>query len=360
MHKADEIGLTKRLYFDDGHEGSTLFGGIMDIKNVLKNLCEADYMGGVGNALAVAEKYLSQYATVRRSAYNVIGKMEGKSQSAILLDAHIDEIGMMVVAVTDDGFVKVTASGGIDYRMLAGMKVKIYGKEMVTGVFCSVPPHLRGGDKSVPKLDELYIDTGLSEKAKDVVSVGDRVMFKQTFQELQGDFVTAKALDDRAGVAVLLRVAEILNGKDLPRDVYFLFSDQEETTEAGAMTKTFELEPEEAIIVDVTFGNAPDIASDKAGVLGKGAMIGVSPSLDVNMCDSLKAVAKEKGILHQIEVMGRKTGTNADVMASVGSGAKCSLVSVPLRNMHTPVEVVNTNDIESAADIIAEYILSKM
>lgn len=346
--------------FDDNRERMTLFGGIMDIKNVLKNLCEADYMGGVGNALDVAESYLSEYAVVRRSAYNIIGKMEGKGDCSILLDAHIDEIGMMVVAVTDDGFVKVSAAGGIDYRMLAGMKVKIYGKETVLGVFCSVPPHLRGGDKSVPKLDELYIDTGLGKKAKEIISLGDRVVFKQTFKELQGDFVTAKSLDNRAGVAVLLCVAEQLKGKDLPCDVYFLFSDQEETTEAGAMTKTFEISPQKAIVVDVTFGNAPDIASDKSGVLGKGAMIGISPALGLTMCDELRAVAKETQIPHQVEVMGRRTGTNADVMVSVGSGVECGLVSVPLRNMHTPVEVVNVKDIESAADIITEYILSKM
>ena len=332
----------------------------MDIKNVLKNLCEADLLGGVGNALEVAEGYLSECADVRRSAYNIIGKMEGESSDAILLDSHIDEIGFMVVAVTDDGFLKVSASGGIDYRMLAGMRVKIFGKETVTGVFCSVPPHLKGGDKSVPKLDELYIDTGLGCRAKDMISIGDRVVFKQSFSSLEGDFVTAKALDNRAGVAVLLLVAEKLKGKKLPKDVYFLLSDQEETTEAGAMTKTFEIKPAEAIVVDVTFGNAPDIAKDKSGKLGLGAMIGISPALDVAMCDSLKALATEKGIPHQIEVMGRRTGTNADVMASVGSGVKCALVSVPLRNMHTPVEVINIKDIESAADIIVEYILCGM
>ena len=332
----------------------------MDIKNVLKNLCEADFLGGVGDALEVAEGYLSECADVRRSAYNIIGKMEGESSDAILLDAHIDEIGFMVVAVTDDGFLKVSASGGIDYRMLAGMRVKIFGKETVTGVFCSVPPHLKGGDKSVPKLDELYIDTGLGEKAKDIISLGDRVVFKQSFSSLEDDFVTAKALDNRAGVAVLLLVTEKLKGKKLPKDVYFLLSDQEETTEAGAMTKTFEVAPAEAIVVDVTFGNAPDIAKDKSGKLGFGAMIGVSPALDVAMCDSLKALAKEKEIPHQVEVMGRRTGTNADVMASVGSGVKCALVSVPLRNMHTPVEVINIKDIESAAEIIAEYILLGM
>lgn len=332
----------------------------MDIKNVLKNLCENDFLGGVGDALEVAERYLSGCADVRRSNYNIIGKMKGDSSDAILLDAHIDEIGMMVVSVTEDGFLKVSASGGIDYRMLAGMRVKIYGKETVNGVFCSVPPHLSSGDKSVPKLDEMYIDTGLGEKAKDIISLGDRVVFKQTFAELQGDFVTAKALDNRAGVAVLLLVAEKLKGKQLPRDVYFLFSDQEETTEAGAKTKTFEIAPKEAIIVDVTFGNAPDIAKDKSGKLSKGAMIGVSPALDLPMCDALRAIANEKGIAYQVEVMGRGTGTNADVMAKVGSGVKCALVSVPLRNMHTPVEVINIKDIESAANIIVEYILRGM
>lgn len=331
----------------------------MELKNLLKDLCEADYIGSVGDALKVAESHLSKFCEVRRSRGNIIGKMCGKGDGALLLDAHIDEIGMMVVDVTDDGFVRVTAAGGIDYRMLAGMRVKIHAKETVLGVFCSIPPHLRGGDGKVLKLDELYIDTGLGDRAKDIISLGDRVTFKQTFSSLMKNCVTAKALDNRAGVATLISVAEKLQGKELPFDVYFLLSDQEETTTAGALTKSFEIEPRRAIVVDVTFGNAPDIAPDKCGVLGKGAMIGVSPSLDLDMCDELRAVAKDKNLPYQVEVMGGKTGTNADVIASVKGGIKCGLVSIPLRNMHTPVEVVDVSDIESASEIISEYILSR-
>lgn len=333
----------------------------MNLKDLLKDLCESEYIGSVGNALNVANSHLSRFCETELCGGNVIGKLgaNGESNSAVMLDAHIDEIGMMVVNVTDDGFVRVSAAGGIDYRMLAGMRVKIHAKEEILGVFCSVPPHLLGKESKVPKLSELYIDTGLGDKARDIISIGDRVTFKQSFRPLLGNCVTGKSLDNRAGVAVLIRVAEILKEKNLNCDVYFLLSDREETTQCGAVTKAFKIEPDEAIVVDVTFGNAPDIPPDKCGVLGSGAMIGVSPALDLNMCDDLRRVADENGIPYQVEVIGRTTGTNADVIASVKGGIKCGLLSVPLRNMHTPVEVVDTGDIESAANIISQYILSK-
>lgn len=328
-----------------------------DLIEILKELCEADGLAGVCDALSVAEKHLSKYATVRREGNNLIGEIKGKNDYTVMLDAHIDEIGMVVTSV-DNGFLKIANVGGIDRRMLAGMKVTVHGKEKVTGVFCSVPPHLGKEDK-VLKFDDMHIDTGLGDKAKEVISVGDRVTFKQSFEKMLNNRVTGKALDDRAGCAALIRCAELLSQKELPCNVAFLLSDAEEIGGMGAKTKSFKIFPNEAVAVDVSFGNAPDIASEKTGTLGDGAMLGISPLLSKQVTDGLKAAAESKNIKFQYEVMGGKTGTNADHIALTRSGVPTGLLSIPLRNMHTPVEVVCVDDVESVAEILAEYILAK-
>ena len=327
-----------------------------ELKQMLKNLCEADSVGGVDNALKVAESYLSKYMDVRRVGNNLIGEIKGKADYTILLDAHIDQIGMVVTSV-NNGFLKVAPIGGIDRRMLAGMRVTVYGKETVNGVFCSTPPHL-GKTDTVLKLEDMYIDTGLGEKAEEVVSIGDRVTFEQDFKELAGDKVTSKSLDDRAGCAALIKCAEILGNKDLPCNVVFLLSDMEEIGGMGAKTQSFSVTPDVAVAVDVSFGNAPDIPSFKTGVVGKGAMIGISPILSNAVTENLKKVAEDNEIIHQTEVMGGKTSTNADKIVETKAGVPTALLSIPLRNMHTPVEIVDLKDIESVALILANFILA--
>ena len=327
----------------------------MEIKEVLRELCEAEGMGGLDAALNIAAKYLSDFAEVRRSGNSLIGTIRGVSEKTVMLDAHIDEIGMMVTNI-DNGFVKVAAAGGIDYRMLAAMRVKIHGKKTVRGVFCSIPPHLRKKEAAAPDFDALYIDTGLGEKAGEYISVGDRVTFEQTFAELDGDNVTCKSLDNRAGVASLIRCAELLKERKLPCNVVVLLSDMEELGGDGARTETFSHCPDEAIVVDVSFGNAPDISPDKTGILSGGAMIGISPILSADVTNRLKNTAVTAGLKYQTEVIGGKTSTNADVVAVTKSGVPCGLVSIPLRNMHTPVEIVDVGDIECTARLLAEYI----
>ncbi len=329
---------------------------MQSIKEILKKLCEADFLGSVGSALDTAGVFLSKYCTVRRKGNNLIGEIKGKTDYTVLLDAHIDQIGMVVTAVKD-GFLKVQSAGGIDSRMLAGMRVTVYGKEPIRGVFCSTPPHL-GKSDSVLKIEDMYIDTGLGDKLSDVVSVGDRVVFSTEFSELAGDKVTAKSIDDRAGCVALIKCAELLSGKELPCNVVFLLSDAEEIGGMGAKTQSFDISPDLAVAVDVSFGNAPDIAADKTGTLGDGAMIGISPVLSHTVTEMLKAAAENKEIKYQLEVMGGKTSTNADKIVETRCGVPTGLLSIPIRNMHTPVEVVDAKDISSVAQILASFVLT--
>lgn len=329
----------------------------MNLKDILKELTEADSMGGLFGALEVAEKYLKEFSKVERYNGSLIATL-GEGEKTVLLDAHIDEIGMFVTSCKD-GFISVAAAGGIDARMLSAMRVKIHGKKTVLGVFQSVPPHLSKGSDEVMPLENLYIDTGLGADAEDIISIGDRVTFESPFIELNNGVVSAKALDNRASVAALIKVAEILKSRPLNVKVAILLSDKEEIGSDGAKIAAFYINPDEAIVVDVSFGNALGVAEEKSGVLGKGGMIGISPVLSREVTEKLKNLAKEKNIRHQFEVMGSKTSTNADVVAVNREGVKCGLVSIPLRNMHTPSEIVDISDIEAVAELLAEYIISR-
>lgn len=328
----------------------------MELKSLIKELSDADGVGGLDGAIKVAERYLGRFAEVSRRGNSLVGII-GEGDKTVLLDAHIDEIGMMVTYVKD-GFARVAAAGGIDPRILPATRVKIHGRKTVSGVFCSVPPHLKKGESEVSPIGEQYIDTLLQKKAEELIPLGSRVTFAQRAEDLSDGLLTGKSLDNRAGVAALIRCAELISDKPLNCRVAVLFSDMEELGCRGARVDSFELEPDIAVAVDVSFGNAPDIEAYKTGKLGAGPMIGVSPILSSEVTEALKRSAEENGIPYQTEVMGGATSTNADVISVSRGGVKTGLVSIPLRNMHTPVEIIDTADVEKTAELLAKYILS--
>ena len=255
-----------------------------------------------------------------------------------------------------DGFVRVTNIGGNDPKILPATVVTIHGKKRVSAVFASTPPHLSSGDKEIKELKDLVLDTGLNN-AEEIISVGDLVTYKSEFCSLYDSRVTGKALDDRAGVFCLVELAKRIYDKDIPYNLVFSFSEGEELGLRGATTAAFEVEPDEAIAIDVSFGDGPSVSPEQCGKLGKGAMLGISPVLDKGVTDALKKVAKEKEIPLQFEVMGGRTSTDADVISISKSGVKTGLLSIPLRNMHTPAEVIDTEDLESVISLLEGYVL---
>lgn len=331
----------------------------MNLQEILFALSEASGMGGLSGALDIAEREFSRYARVTTiGSGSLLAELPGENDYRILLDAHIDEIGMMVTSVDDDGFVRVAAAGGIDVRTLAAQPVTVWGTEPVPGVFCSTPPHLKkSSEDTVPELSELAVDTGLpGGRAKKLVAPGSRVTFSQNPAALQNGLVTGKSLDNRAGVAALLQTArDLYEAGSLPCTVTFLLSDQEELGCRGAKTAAFGLNPDEAVAVDVSFGNSPDVPSHKTGKLGGGAMLGISPVLSPFVTDRLQRLAHEEEIPVQPEVMGGATSTNADVISLTKSGVPCGLLSIPLRNMHTTVEVIQLEDIRSVSRLLTAY-----
>ena len=203
----------------------------------------------------------------------------------------------------------------------------------------------------------MYIDTGYSkEELEKIVSLGDTISFDTTFKKLLGNRVSGSALDDRSGVVAILYALELLKNENLNCELQILFSTEEEVGERGATTGAFYLNPDIAIAVDVSFAYASGEKEDKCGKMGKGAMIGISPSLDRELSHTLISIAKEKNIPYQTEVMNGRTGTNADRFSVNREGACASTLSIPLKYMHTPTEIVDTDDIVSVSRLIAEYV----
>lgn len=316
---------------------------------------------GIANVIRAEMQNYSDETKIDKNG-NVICTIGKKQESArnILIDAHMDQVSMLVTAVDDSGFVNISPCGGIDSRTLPGSTVIIHGKEAVTGIVCTTPPHLASKKTSdFEKAEDLLIDTGLpAKKVHGIISVGDYVSFSAMPQRLIGGRVTAQALDNRAGVAVLICCARMLKDAAIPARVTFLFSTQEEISSVGAKTAAFSLDYDETISVDVSFADQPGIPKEKCGKLSEGPMIGIAPTLSRTISDKLIDLAKANKIPYQLEIMSSSTGTTSDAIVTSKSGAAGGLLSVPLRNMHTPVEVVDISDVENTARLLVKYILS--
>ena len=334
-----------------------------EVSALLEKLCGASGVSGAENeAASVAAELLNEYMPVSVDALgSVTGVSDGEGPH-ILLDAHLDQIGLVVTSIDCDGFLKVTKCGGADIRVLAASEVTVHGKEKLFGVITSTPPHLsKAEDTDKAKgFDDIAVDIGMSrDEAVKYVSPGDRITFNGEYKHLLGSRICSPSVDDRAGIAAILRSLQILKDKPHSCKISVLFSVQEETGGSGASAGAFAAQADEAIAVDVSFAKAPSVSGDKYANLGGGAMIGYGPSLDFAMSKKLAEIAEKNGIANQTEVMGGRTGTNCDNIQISGKGVKTALVSVPLRNMHTAAEVCDLADIESTAQLIAAYITER-
>ncbi|MBR5438063.1 MAG: M20/M25/M40 family metallo-hydrolase [Clostridia bacterium] len=335
----------------------------MDLKKLCFDLAGMTGTSGDEREAAVfAKSELEKYMNVNIDTLgNVVGTF-GDGKVHVLLDAHIDQIGMVVRGIDDKGFLLVDRVGGPDERILVGSEVVVHGKEPLFGVVCSTPPHLLSAEdkKAGVNIKKMAIDIGYSkEDAEKLVEIGDRITLRSCQSELLNGNIVSGAFDDRCSVAVILRALEMVEGKINNLAVTALFSVQEETGGSGAKTGSFSAMPDYAIAVDVGFGDDPYTEKSTTITLGKGPSIGISPTLDRAFTNELKAICKDKDIPYQHDVMGGRTGTNADSINNTGKGVKTALLSVPLRYMHTGIEVINIDDIENTARLIAEYLLKK-
>lgn len=285
-------------------------------------------------------------------------QIEGRK--TLLLDAHLDQIGFIVTFIDENGFVKLGELGRGDKRLLPAQSVTIYGEEKVRGVFTSLPPHVQADSTKSPKLDELSIDTGFTKsELEGKIKLGDPVLIDSEPRELLNGKICGRAMDNRSGVVAVLYAISQIHGKSTDFNIAVQFSAQEEVGTRGARTSAFKISPDEAIIVDVSFGKTPELSLSKTAELGSGVMIGYSSVLSRRMSRAFTKLAKKREIPHTIEVMAGGTGTNADPIGETNAGVEAITLSIPLRYMHTPVEVVDIADIKAVGELIASYVLSE-
>ena len=333
----------------------------MDIRQTIERLCGSGAPSGFeGPAAAVArellEPLMDQVWTDRLG--NVIGARRCGRPGAkkLLLDAHLDEVGMVVTG-HKDGFLRFAANG-VDVRMLPGRELTILTDPPVLGVVACLPPHVLPAEdrEKAPELKDLLIDVGLGqEEAQRRIPVGTPVVYRSGFALLGERQVCAKALDDRACFAALLRAAELLRDEALDVDLYILGSVCEEVGGVGARVGTQALAPDFCVAVDVTHGRTLDSSKDESFAMGGGPAVGLGPNCARWMVRRLLDKAAALDMAVQKEVMEGSTGTNGWEMQIANEGIATAVLSIPLKYMHTPVEVVELGDVEDTARLLAAF-----
>ena len=276
----------------------------------------------------------------------------------ILLDAHLDEIGLIVIGA-EEGFLRFRTIGGVDPRMLPDREVTILTDPPLFGVVACLPPHVQkagDADKSVP-IPDLFIDTGLTqEEVTARIPAGTPCVFRDGCFPLGQRQMCGKSMDDRSCFITLLRAAQLLQEKKLDVDLYILGSTREEISYGGAATAVWTIAPDCCVAVDVTHGRTPDSPKDRTYELGGGPVVGVGPNMTRWMTERMLAKAKSTNIPVQYEVMAGASGTNGWDMQIAREGIATSVLSLPLKYMHSPVETLDLSDMEAVAALLAAFV----
>lgn len=327
--------------------------------DLIKELCSLSGISGredsVRNYIIEKIKDYAEYSVDALGNLLVFKKGKNPAKNKVMLDVHMDEVGMIVTGITSQGFVKFAKVGGINSKVIIGRSVKV-GESAVNGVIGIKPIHLVDKDKEdvIPSADELYIDIGAKDKeeAQAAVSLGDAVWFNSDFVEFGNGFVKAKALDDRVGCAVLIEMIR----SELEYDTWFSFSVQEEIGTRGARTAAFNLAPDYAIVVETT--TAADISGVKGEnrvcVCGNGGAVSFmdrSTVYNKALFDRAFEVAEAKNIVCQPKTLVAG-GNDAGAIHKSRGGVKVLTVSVPCRYLHSPTCVIKYGDVEESLKLI--------
>jgi putative aminopeptidase FrvX len=321
--------------------------------NNIKKLCELN--GISGRETAVANEIINQIKDIATDIQvdnlgNVIAFKKGKKtpKNRIMLNAHTDEVGMIVTGVTDDGMLRFATVGGVNSKVIIGRSVRVSEKEIV-GVIGTKAVHMQTADEkktAVPE-DKLFIDIGAKDKedALKHVALGDSVTFVGNYVEFGDGFIKAKAIDDRAGCAILIEIMK----QELEYDTYFAFVVQEEVGLRGSRVAAHTIEPDIAIVVESTAsGDVSGVSgADRVTVMGEGAVVGFmdrSTIYDKGLYDLAFKLAKEKGIACQTKtkIAG---GNDAGAIHVSRGGVRTIAVSIPSRYIHSPANVVKKDDV---------------
>jgi endoglucanase len=302
---------------------------------------------------------------------NVMGSvhalLEGSDPEgvSVMLAGHIDEIGMMVNYITSDGYVAFSAIGGVDAAVLPGMRVHVHCSDgPLLGVMGRKPIHLIEDDerKNVTKLEKLFIDVGFpADEVKKRIRVGDPITFGVGFEEFGDGLAVSRGFDDKMGAWISVRVLEeVKKAGGAAGDLIVAGTVQEEVGLRGGITSAFSVDPLVGIAVEVCHAtDYPDIDKRKHGEfeIGKGPVIARGPNINPVVFDRLVAAAEKAKVPYQIGAEPRGTGTDANAIQLSRGGKAAALVSIPLRYMHTPTEVLALKDLEAAVKLLTRFVL---
>ncbi len=338
----------------------------MELKEHLTRLCQAH--GPSGHEGPIRELLMADWAAITDDLTvdalgNLIGAKWGTSlhepRRRIMLAAHMDEIGMMVREVTG-AFVRVRNIGGVDGRVMLGQPVLVHGKRPLPGVVAATPPHILSEKEReiYPAVDDLTVDVGMTaDDLADLVRVGDLVTVDVPVLELMSDRLAGKAFDDRACVAALTVCLQELQKRHHLWDVLAVATVQEEVGLRGARVAAHSLNPDIAIALDVTFAIQPGVGDTEGGFnIGGGPTLGLGANFHPRLHDRLQEAAKRLEMTINVDPAPGRSGTDAWAIQVARQGIPTALISVPLRNMHSPVEIVDLNDIRRAGRLLAEFI----
>ena len=335
-----------------------------NLRALAEKICAVPSVSGFEGAFAdlVCSLLEGSVDSARRDRLgNVIAAREGRGGKKLnlLFEAHMDQIGLIITKIEENGVIRFSNIGGINPLTLFGKRVKVFGKETFFGVIGMKPPHIAAEEElsAVETLDKLYIDAGSRTRMESerLVSVGDVALLDYHSSALSGDHFASSGLDDKAGVLTLLSCAGLLGAMKAYHDVTFLFSVQEEVGLRGAKVGGYTLAPDAAVVCDVTFG---DPMSDARGtvpevVTGKGPAISKGPGYYPPLVKRLCEIAKREDIPVQEEIEAAPGGTDAFVIQTAKRGVYTGGISVPLRYMHSQTEIINLKDVYRASKLLA-------
>ena len=315
--------------------------------------------------MSLAEEFAEKtWSDVYGSSFAQVG--EG-GRPRVMLAGHIDEIGLMVHHIDEQGFLYVKEVGGWDPQVLVGQRVDVLSREgPVPGVIGRRAVHLierADRDKAV-KMKELWIDVGATngDEARERVAIGDVAIIQSETLELGADLVAARSIDDRIGAVVALEALRRVGEAESAAEVIAVATTQEEIGYAsggGARTSSFELAPDVALVIDVTHAtDHPTLDAKQHGEikLGKGPVLSRGAVVNQVVFRRLVEAAEREGIAHQVQAAPAGSGTDADAIFTSRSGVATGIVSVPNRYMHSPNQIVSMGDVEQAAALIASFI----
>ena len=291
---------------------------------------------------------------------NVIAVKKGSEGGRMMLSGHMDEIAFMVSYIDDKGFIHFVPLGGFDPKTLTAQRVIVHGRQDLVGVMGSKPIHIMSPEEraKAPKLDEYFIDLGLSgDKVKELVRVGDVVTRERTIIEM-GDVINGKSFDDRVGVFVMIEALRAAKSNKM--DIYAVGSAQEEVGIRGALVATQNIKPHVGIAFDVTLANDVPFAKPHEAVsnLGQGAAIKAMDSSVIpnwKLVDKMRSLCEERDIPYQVEVLPRG-GTDTSAMQKAGGGSAAGCISIPTRYVHSVIEMVHPIDVQASIDLAAGLI----